>query len=88
MAANPIMIGFPLKPEVPMSAIAHPPDSIRPDPQALIIPPTLWSNPSFLRLWFAKTIPLPAALVLHATPVQMAARDPACKHWSLLSERN
>lgn len=68
-----------------MSAIAHIPDSLRPEPPAFIEPPSLWRNPSFLRLWFAKTIsglgsaitgtaiPLTAALVLHATPAQMAA---------------
>jgi len=47
-------------------------------------PPSLWRNPAFLRLWFAKTIsglgnaitgvaiPVTASIVLHATPAQMA----------------
>lgn len=47
--------------------------------------PSLWRNPAFMRLWIAKTvsgigssitataIPLTAALVLDATPAQMAA---------------
>lgn len=71
-----------------MSAIAHNPDPIRPErpePPAFAKPPSLWRNPSFLRLWFAKTIsglgsaitgtaiPLTAALGLHAPPAQMAA---------------
>jgi len=68
-----------------MSAMAPSPDSIAPEPPVLAKPPSLWRNPSFLRLWFAKTIsglgsaitgtaiPLTAALVLHATPAQMAA---------------
>lgn len=49
------------------------------------IAPTLWRNPSFVRLWIAKTIsgigsaitataiPLTAAIALNATPGQMAA---------------